>query len=221
MHIKPTNKDNLKVFFLIVLSLCSLNLTSQSISKSEILKISDSIVIANTNSHLFKFFTSTEGSYYRYKNREVTKIGKFDSSQKLRNEIQEIWVHYKFNHPEINGVSNGLWVKLDENLKLIEPLDLIFIPEFLWKNQSSNFISKEKAKQIAISKFRNKGIKIDDAELMYNEKSKSYVYIIFNKLNEIPNSANQPSGSTEVIKVDAITGKIVERFDGIYGLIIR
>lgn len=56
---------------------------------------------------------------------------------------------------------------------------------------------------------------------MYNDKTNSYVYIVHNKLNEKPNSANKPSGNTEVIKVDAITGNIVEKFDGYYGLIIR
>ena len=40
----------------------------------------------------------------------------------------------------------------------------------------------------AISKFEKNGIKIDDAELMYNDKTNSYVYIVHNKLNEKPNS---------------------------------
>jgi len=209
-------KEKMKVFYLILISFCSFNLAAQKINKSEIIKISDSIILSNTNSHLMEFFNSTEGSYCRYKNGKIIKIDKLDLSQ-----IQEIWVHYKFNHPELSPISNGLWVKLDEDFKLIEPLDLKFIPEFLWKNEAKNFITKEKAKQIAISKFEKKGIKIDDAELMYNDKTNSYVYIVYNKLNEKPNSANKPSGNTEVIKVDAITGNIVEKFDGYYGLIIR
>ena len=56
---------------------------------------------------------------------------------------------------------------------------------------------------------------------MFNDKTKSYVYIIVNKLNEFPNAANKPSGNTEVIKIDALKGNIVEKFDGYYGLIIR
>ena len=117
-----------------------MNLTAQRIKKSEVLKISDSILLANTNSNLIQFFTETEGSYYKYKKGENNRIGKFVTQNKLKNNIKEIWVHYSFKYSKIAGISNGIWVKLDQNLKLIEPLNLEFIPEFLWKNKESNFL---------------------------------------------------------------------------------
>lgn len=96
-----------------------------------------------------------------------------------------------------------------------------FIPNFLWKNQETNFIPKEIALKIAVENFKKDGIKIENPELFFDIKLKLYVYMITNKLNEYQNSAGKPSGNTEVIKINAENGKIAETFDGYYGLIIR
>ena len=45
--------------------------------------------------------------------------------------------------------------------------------------------------------------------------------LLINKINEFKNAVNKPSGNTEVLKINAETGKILEKFDGYYGLIIR
>ena len=194
---------------------------AQNLKTSDVIKASDSILSKNINSELFHFFTVSDGSYYKYSIDNSTKIGKFKYDKKLKKQIDEIWIHYHFKYPKIDGIKGGTWVKLDSKLNLIETISLEFIPNFLWKNQESNFISKELALKIAVENFKKDGIKIENPELFFDIKLKLYVYIITNKLNEYKNSAGKPSGNTEVIKINAENGNIAETFDGYYGLIIR
>ncbi|WP_313100149.1 hypothetical protein [Epilithonimonas sp.] len=209
----------LKFIFLLIFSFIINH--AQKLKTSDVLKASDSILLQKTNPELFNFFTLSVGSYYKYSKKNTVKIGKFLSKKRLKNEVLEIWVAYNFNYPNIIGVRGGNWVKLDSKLNLIEPISLEFIPNFLWKKQNSNFISTELALKIAIENFKKNGIKIEKPELFYDYKIKLYVYMITNKLNEYKNAADKPSGNTEVIKINAENGKIVETFDGYYGLIIR
>ena len=211
----------LKIKLFIVILLFSLNGFAQRIKTSDVLKISDSIILSNSNPYLNQFFTVNVGTYYSYKKRNRKTTGKFLFKNRLKRNVIEIWINYSFLYQPSQNIRGGLWVKLNKNLELIEPISLDFIPKFLWNNDKSNFISIERAKEIATKHFEKSGIKIDEPELMFNEKSKSWVFLVINKLNEVQNIHNKPSGNTEVIKVDAVTGEIIEKFDGYYGLIIR
>jgi len=209
----------LKIIFFLIFSFIINH--AQKLKTSDILKASDSILLQKTNPELFDFFSLSVGSYYKYSKKNTVKIGKFLSKKRLKNKVLEIWVAYDFNYPDIKGVRGGNWVKLDSRFNLIEPISLEFIPSFLWKKQESNFISKELALKIATENFKKNGIKIEKPELFFDNKLKLYVYMITNKLNEYKNSADRPSGNTEIIKINAENGKIAETFDGYYGLIIR
>ena len=199
----------------------SLNGIAQRIKTADVLRVSDSIILQNTNSNLFPFFSVNVGSYYSYEKGKRSTTGKFLSKRKLKKHVNEIWVLYSFKYSKITGVKGGTWVKLNKKVKLIEPISVDFIPQFLWNNTKSNFISNEIAYKIAAGNFEKEGIKIDEPELYFDEKFNSYVYVVINKLNEFKNADNKPCGNTEVLKINAETGKILEKFDGYYGLIIR
>ena len=199
----------------------STNGIAQRIKTADVLRVSDSIILQNTNSSLFPFFSVNVGSYYSYEKGKRSITGKFLSRRKLKKHVNEIWVLYSFKYPKIDGIKGGTWIKLSKKLKLIEQVHLEFIPQFLWNDKDSNFISKEIAFKIAVENFKKEGIKIDEPELHFDEKLNSYIYLVINKLNEFKNSVNEPAGNTEGLKINAETGKIVESFDGYYGLIIR
>ncbi|MGA9212831.1 hypothetical protein [Kaistella sp.] len=211
----------MKLKFKILFAFFSILGNAQNLKTSNILKVSDSILLQNTKSNLFPFFKFSDGSYYKYSKGIYERTGKFITNKKIKNNVTEIWVLYSFKYPKIEGVKGGTWIKLDKNLNLIEPVSLEFIPEFLRKNERSNFIPKEVAYNIAIENFIKEGIKIENPELFFDKNQNAYVYMIINKLNEYKNFANKPAGNTEVIKINAENGKIVEKFDGYYGLIIR
>ncbi len=212
---------NLRTKLLLLSLFISLNGIAQRLKTSNVLRVSDSIILQNTNSNLFSYFSVDDGSYYLYEKGKRSTTGKFLERRKLKKNVNEIWVLYFFNYSKIAGLKARTWVKLNNELKLIEPVLLEFIPQFLYDDQNSNFISKEIALKIAVENFKEQGIKIDEPELRFDYKLNSYIYLVINKLNEFKNSANEPAGRTEVLKINAKTGEIAERFDGYYGLIIR
>jgi hypothetical protein len=130
-------------------------------------------------------------------------------------------VLYLFNHPEINGVTNGSWIKLDSNLRLIDTIALDFITDFLWKNEPADFIAKMEALRLAREHFEKNGIEILEPVLEYSDSLNLYTYNVTNVLTKGKNQFGKDAGQTEVVILNAVSGELVEKFDGTYGLIIR
>jgi hypothetical protein len=211
---------HLVIILMLINSLIIAN--AQQIKVDKVIKVSDSIMIANTNENLFKFFMISEGSYYKYlKDGKKLSTGKFLNINKLDKNTMEIWVLYHLIYPKVEGVNGGVWVKLDFKLKPIEKLDLSFVPGFLWNNDSCNFISKQEVLKIGIKSFQKGGIEIDEPILGYSESFKRYTYTITNKLTKTKNQMDKDAGQSENVRIDAITGELLERFDSPYGVIIR
>jgi len=205
------------IFFLLPFFVCS-----QKLETKEVIRVSDSILKVAVGENLFSYFKISEGSYYKYKkSNNHENYGKFISEKRLRKNVSEIWVLYHFEHEQLQDARSGLWIKLNQELKLIEPLSINFIPEFLKNNLDSNFISNSKAEEIAIKSFKEKGFEISKPKLTFDDKSAKYLYYSVNKITKTKNQNGQDTGETEIIRIDAITGKIVSLEKGHYGLIIR
>ena len=212
----------MKNIFTIVLINISLIINAQQLYTEKVIKVADSVMISNTNENLYRLFDISEGSYYKYiKRNNLLSTGKFLDDKKLKKNTTEIWVLYHFDYPKVEGIHGGVWVKLDNKLCLIEKLDLSFIPSFLWTNETCNFIPKQSALKIGIGLFQKSGIEINEPILEYNESFKTYTYLITNKLTKTKNQFGENSGQTEVVRIDAINGKLLERYNGSYGVIIR
>lgn len=212
----------MKHVILILLTFAIVTAKAQRLKTKRILQISDSILLANTNEMLFTHFKISVGSYYRYqKNKRYSSAGKFLSKKKLKRRTMEIWVLYHFNHPEIDGVTNGTWIKLDINLGLIDTIALDFIPDFLWKNEPADFIAKREAVTLARKHFEKNGIEILEPVLEYSDSLNFYTYNVTKVLTKGKNQLGKDAGQTEVVILNAVSGELVEKFDGAYGLIIR
>ena len=212
---------NNKYLILTFCFFCILSVNAQRIETQEIIRISDSILLANTNGRIFDCFQISVGSYYKYQSKNRLAIGKFLEKRKLKSNVKEIWVLYSFMCRE-EGVRGGVWVKLDNNLKLIEPLDLDFIPKFVWENRPSDFMTKQKALKQGISYFRNDGIAIWEPELEYNVKLKRYIYRITNVLTKAKDIfTGKDIGNAETAIIDAYSGELLDIQEWTYGLIIR
>ena len=118
-------------------------------------------------------------------------------------------------------MTNGTWLKLVKNLYLIEPINLSFIPHFLLENRKCDFITKQKALKIGIENFKESGIKINEPILIFNIETNSYVYRVENVLTKSKNIIGKDTGKTEVLIINPLSGKIIERIEGLYGIIIR
>jgi len=211
-----------KYLILIFCFFCGLLISAQRLETQKILEVADSILLANTNKKLFDCFKISVGSYYKYQDKNRLTTGKFLNKKKLNSNVKEIGVLYFFIYPDIEDIKGGVWVKLDYELKLIEPVELDFIPKFVWDNRPSDFITKQKALKQGISYFRNEGIAIREPYLEYDKKLKLYTYTITNILTREKDMINgRDVGNAESVKINAYTGELLDIQEYTYGLIIR
>lgn len=195
---------------------------SQKIKTENIIKASNSILTLEVGQNLFKYFTVSEGSYYKYRtnnNHETTE--KFLSKKGLHKNVTEIWILYHFECEELQNARSGLWVKLNEKLNLIEPLKIEFIPNFLKNNLPSNFITNENAEKIVEKSFKQKGFEISKPKLKFDEKKGKYIYFSINKVTKTKNANGKDCGETEIVEIDALNGELLSLEKGSYGIIIR
>ena len=97
---------NYQILIIFVFFSC-FNLNAQRIKTENVLKIADSILSVNTNSGIFKYFEGYNGSYQKYKKGEFYSHLGFTHKKKLNKKVEEIWVLYHFNFPEVDGLTDG------------------------------------------------------------------------------------------------------------------
>lgn len=212
----------MKLKFIIVCLIISLSMFSQKTKTENIIKTSDSILTASVGQNLFKYFKISEGSYYKYKkNNNHKTTGKFLSKRVLHKNVSEIWVLYHFENEQLQNVRSGLWIKLNEKLKLIEPLKIEFIPDFLKNNLPSNFMTNENVEKIAVKSFKEKGFEISKPILTFDEKKGKYIFYSTNKLTKYINANGKDCGEMEIIEIDALNGEVLRLEKSYYGMIIR
>ena len=206
----------------IVLLLLSINATSQTTTTKQAVTKTDSILKTKVGDRLYQYFRISNGTYYTSADRHKRQVtGKFLSNKKLPKSYTTLNLLYHFNYPEIKGIRGGLWLIVDKDFKLVDTLNFDFIPSFLTKNKSPDFISIDTALEIAKTNFRKNGIEITTPELAYNKKLKQYTFTTYNKLTKILNQAGKDSGEMEIVEINASTGGLECIYNGYYGLIIR
>jgi hypothetical protein len=210
----------LKIIFIFLIF--PIILFSQKIKTENVIKVSDSILKLEVGENLFKYFSISEGSYYKYRvNKKSESTGKFLSKKRLNKHTTEIWVLYHFECSELQNARSGLWIKLNEKLNLIETLKIKFIPEFLKNNLPSNFLTNENAEKIIEKTLTQKGFEISKPKLKFDEKKSKYIYYSINKLTKTKNTNGKDSGETEIITIDALNGDLISIEKGYYVIIIR
>ena len=110
---------------------------------------------------------------------------------------------------------------MTEKLKLIEPLKIEFIPDFLKNNLPSNFMTNENVEKIAVKSFKEKGFEISIPILTFDEKKGKYIYYSTNKLTKHKNANGKDCGEMEIIEIDALNGEVLRLEKSYYGMIIR
>jgi hypothetical protein len=214
----------MKIIFQIFFLLIFLNSKGQKLESNEVIKITENYLKEAVGERLIDYFNFSDpnGSFYKMQKSKngyqpTKSLGR---NKKIKRNYTEIWIHWNFNFPEIKGVNSGLWVKLDKDLKLLEPIELDFIPDFLWKNQKSDFIGFEKAKEIGSLKLTKPNFGTDEPQLKFDSKEKVYVYEIWNKVTESTEYDGKKHGKLEIIRINALTGQMLKNTSGYYGKIL-
>lgn len=212
----------MKLKILIVYLVFPFVMFSQKINTENIIKTADSILTLEVGQNLFKHFTISEGSYYKYRsNNNYETTGKFLSEKVLHKNVTEIWVLYHFQCEELQNARSGLWLKFNEKLNLIEPLKIKFIPDFLKNNLSSNLLTNENAESIIEKSFKQKGFEISKPILTFDENKEKYIFYSTNKLTIQKNANGKDSGEMEIIEIDALNGEVLRLEKSYYGVLIR
>ena len=201
---------------LFLISTCAI---AGSIPTKKIVAITDSIMISKVGEHLRPYFeVSNEGSHYNYLSNNKKLISELIlDKKKIKKNFTEVWILYKFNYTRIEGVKAGIWIKLDQNLQLIEEPNTNAVPNFLIEELPSNFISKQQARIFAEKLVKDQRNETSDAKLEYSKKIEKYIYSIASKSLKT-NNGNKVV-ELEIIELDAFTGKLLNRYESYNGLI--
>ncbi len=197
---------------------------SQKIRTNDVIKLSEKLLIEKVGPELIKYFEIYDGvsNYKLTENRFGFVNSKLlKPNRKLKNKWTEIWIFYHFNYPETKGVRANIWIKLNKNLELIEPLEFDFIPKYVWENDKCNFIGLEKAEIICAHKFTKSEFIPTEPLLKFDYDLKKYIYTSLMKLTEQTDKFGRKLGETEIIKLDAITGDLIDVTKGYHGLYVR
>ena len=211
----------MKKLICLLLLTFSISSAAQRITTDRARAISDSLMKIQLGDRLFSHFSLTTG-YYTYTHRNGYELtGSFLEKKKIPKNFKSLHFLYHFTYPDVKGVGGGLWVIIDENLKLRDSLNFDFIPDFVIDDKPSNYIGVDEALKIASANFKEKGLEITQPELSYNSKRKLYTYKVFNKTTKTINAMGKDAGEMEVIEINSLTGSVEELLKGYYGVIIR
>lgn len=199
----------------------------QKADTNQAIEVSKKLLLDTTSERILKYFSFEydNGSYYKLGDRQK-KYGYIPTKtllpdKRLKNGWTEIWVRYDFNYPKVKGLKYATWVKLTKDLQLAEPIQLDFIPKFIWKNETSNFISEQTAANIASKQLKDTTLGRSSPYLSFDENLKKYIYTITNYLTKSVGRNGKDMGTMEILKLDAETGELIEKSTGAYGFYIR
>jgi len=215
---------NKSIVIFALLLFTSFGINAQRLKTEEIINLSEKYLLDAVGENLFQYCKPTDDiSYYKLPaNRfgfENSKLLK--KNRRIRKNWTSIIVFWHFDYPKVDGVRSGVWVKINKQLELHEPIELDFIPEFVWKNNPSDFITKERAIEIGNGELTKTEFERTEPKLSYDNKRKKYIYTIINKLTNEKDIFGKEQGITEILEIDALTGKPYELKQGYHGIIIR
>ena len=109
---------------------------------------------------------------------------------------------------------------LDSLLRPTQKPNFDFIPDFYWTNDSCHLINRDEALTIAKRQNLKPAIDTLKATINYDKKTKTFSWEVSQTLWIKKNELNDDYGESEIVNIDAKTGKVIShqsvRFDPIY-----
>ncbi|AZQ44187.1 hypothetical protein [Nonlabens ponticola] len=167
----------------------------QNHTASQILVKADSVLNAHFGKHLIEYFSLDKES----------RLAKTDSLDVISSPFDRYEVLYDLNHPNFTfeNVHLGVYMEFDTSLKFIDMYFDERIPEYLLKNENSNFLTKKQVENI-VSKIKlKKAVSPITMRLEWNIHTDKYEWKVFNTLYE-----EKCYSKDEILLIDAISGEI-------------
>jgi hypothetical protein len=210
-----------QILFSLVIILTSTQAFSQTYSYEQIVGTADSIVKANLDPKLLKYFSRDSGDikyefkrnkWRKYKTR-YARINKGEITKGNFNRTHMFYgFHYKeplINDPLVPGFLPGdIFLVFDSKLNQTEQVDLSFIPKYVREQRPCDFITMDKAIELSkLDKIQN-GLEPLTATLSYNGNLKNYCWCVTSVLKKEP-YRNSTRGEADTVTIDALTGQIL------------
>jgi hypothetical protein len=209
---KLMQKTSLIIFFCFTL----ISSFGQRHKTVDIVKKADSLIISIVGKDVFNKHYQLDTAFkidpvqLTYdKEQEIKHIS---LTSKTTRRFKFISVNYIFYIKKYEQPTVLTRIILDKDLNPKYPVDTFFIPQFILKKTKDNFLSKDQALNVAKSKFKKQGLKIE-SRIYYDPQRKGYVWEITNVLEEFTGG----NRSVEFIKIDPITGETIEILNALQG----
>lgn len=210
---------------LLVLTACAnpLNSFAQRYNPDDILEKADSVIISHVGQRIFdKYYKRSPTNLYDYKTRKNAKKVKWSTLSEYgkikknptKGYFQGAFISYTITIKEKDFTC---WsdenVKFDADFNVEWPIDTAMIPQYVWRNDTCDFIPKSKALEIAERCFNGKG-RYSHIDIRYGKYSYRYPYHGYfwevRKLLWYNRNKEEPFGYEKVVLIDAASGEIVK-----------
>ncbi|MDR2916329.1 MAG: hypothetical protein LBV74_16135 [Tannerella sp.] len=216
----------MKYILSFILSLLAISAIHAQHMPADILAKADSIMIAAVGRRIFDtYYVRTETNCYDYKLKKKSKTtkseflsqyGKGISNKPTKGHFAGAGVTYEFrlNEKQFWAPYTREYIAFDSVFNLSTPLDLAYIPQYAWDNDTCNFITSLQAVALAVPHFSNPAVAYDTAEIAFETyKSGIRVYRYCWTVSRITwqerNENGQPFGDREMVVIDALTGEVL------------
>lgn len=210
----------MKQFIITALCLLCLCIPAQAqYMPADIIAKADSVLIDAVGKDIFTMYYVRWGTnLYEYKSKKNSKKLKSgflsETGKRVSNEPTKgifckagVWYNVHLGVPKC--LSADVWVEFDSTLSVIASVDTAVIPKYIREGKPCNFISKERAAELAEAFFNEKGYgtAIEKVEANYiTYRFHAYYWVANRKIWEAQEPGGKPYGEMEQAYIDAVTG---------------
>jgi hypothetical protein len=211
---------NVLLLAFMALVICNNRAYAQRYKTEDIIAVTDRTLKEKTDAHLVKCFSFNKAqSFYQIKKREGKfKFKKMPKGNKaLKKKFYAAHIVYDMLMPygdckpwdTIKGRC-AIDVKIDSVLLIDKEPDLRFIPNFVSNYAPCNFISAEKAIQLALDDGLKSGITPPYAFLKYQPERKRTVWVVLRTIWNSENFNNDKEVQDDMVIIDAANAWILQ-----------
>lgn len=201
-----------------MLILISLTSIAQTYETEKIISKADSILKVVVGEYLYQYYQYDSNSYYEYlTSRDKTNLENLSKKIKTKGKFIKTKVRFNFRHPDFDWILGYTSNAFDVNLKLKDTLRYDFVPLFVKENRPYDFISSDNAIKISRTRLKKKGIENIRTILHFDMQRQLYLWIVLNNFMKYETREKKIGYNTEYVNIDALTGEILEHYEGFSG----
>lgn len=163
-------------------------------------------IVGNRVASYFEYDTNT---YYEYLNwRGKTKWKTLDRKKATKGKFVKVDIRFRFKPPNFPWNHLFTVIGLDDSLNLVNEPITDFIPDFIIKDEPSNFLAEKEVEKIIKRQNLKESAEPATKRLEFNKQTRKYEWIVINIIYE-----EKCFSDVEILKINPITGKVEKHFE--------